>query len=242
LSRIRVHHQGLVACQGESDQFLRPGIPTQTRTDRHDVGTSQSRNQVGRRVQWQADQLRSAGDNGHQILGRGGDRHQPCPGPQTGLPAQAHGSGHAHAAANDEHPAEITLVRLARPPWQGLHDTGFRDALQTRAELRDIRHRNFQVIKENAPRALRPLAQEQPGLQTHEGHRRIRPHGFPQRHAAVGVQAGRDIDGKHRSAGAIDGADGIGRSRAHRLRQTGAQYRIHDDLALAQQGIAQGFG
>ena len=131
--------------------------------------------------------------------------------------------------------AEIALVRLSRPTRQRLHHTGFRYALQTRTELGDVRDRDFQIIKEDATGTLRSLTQEQSGFQTHESHGRIGPHGLTQRHAAVGIQTGRDIEGEYGAARGIDGADGVGSRAAHCRAQSGTEHGIDNHLTLAQQ-------
>ncbi len=131
-------------------------------------------------------------------------------------------------------------MRASPPTRQGLEDLRVQNALEPRREVSCARVRgagrgDLQIVEINDARILRPIPDEEPGFEAHEGNRAIRSHGAAQGHAAVAMQTRGHIQREDRTAGGIDGLDDVGQLAAHIVPQPGAEQRVDDDFTFAEE-------
>ena len=69
------------------------------------------------------------------------------------------------------------------------------------------RRHHAEVVEQHHAGVFRARAQEQPGLEGHETHRHVGAHGRLVHGAAVGIDAGRNIERQHRALRGVDRAD-----------------------------------
>jgi len=150
-------------------------------------------------------------------------------------PAPTRRAWHADASADDQHAAEVALVRSTRPARQCECDLALRDALQTWREFGGRGDWNLEIIEENIAGMLGTTADEKTGLQCDESHRAVGLHGdSSERHAGITVEPGGYIECEDRPTGSVDRADDRSKLGAHRCFQSRAEQRIDDHVAITE--------
>jgi hypothetical protein len=235
VERVGVHDQGLAGIEHHRERALRPRRATQPGTHGDDVRAPDRLGQHALVGERDADEFGSAGGNRRDVLRGHGDRRQSRPDPQACLAGQARRPRHATAPADDEHSAEIPLVRGTRPARQRLVNLGVHDAREPRRGLRRGCRRDLKIIAEHRAGELRAFADQQSGLQAREGYGRLGADRLiPEDGAGVPIEPRGQVQREYRAAAVVDGADDGGCIGAHAAAQPGAEQRIDDQLAGRQ--------
>ena len=154
IERIRVDHQRLAALERPHEQRARPVRAPHARTDRDHIRAREQLPEARGVRDRVADQLGSAGDDAEQVLARGRNGDEPGAHAQARFTGQSHGPRHPRTAADDQHAAELPLVRFAASRRQRVRDIRIAELLEQRTEARLVRRRDLQVIEHEPPGEL----------------------------------------------------------------------------------------
>ena len=98
---------------------------------------------------------------------------------------------------------EIALVRLAARRGKRARDLALDQPLQQRRKRASAGGRHLEIVEQQPPDQLGPVAEKQAGLERDEADRAVRADRRAHDRAAVGVQSRRQIERKHRPIAAL---------------------------------------
>ena len=209
---------------------MAPRALAQSRPQRQHAGAFQHRLQRLRAVDGMHHQFRPRRVQREHVLGARGDADQAGTRAQGGLTGQPRGTGHAVIATDNQHMAVVALVRMARARRQRLGDQ--QQGIRLKRRIHAGRHAQRGQLQRADPIDGAPAMQ--PALVRDEGDGDIRADHRARAIAAVGRQAGRQVECQHGYGAGVDRFDERRSRRIRRAVETDAVHRVHMHIGLGQ--------
>ena len=166
---------------------------------------------------------------------RRGNRHEAGARSKRADRRQVRGAGPAERSGDDQHPAEVSLVRLGGARRNDLaHALARQQFEMLTLDLVEQRQRNPDVGDDQIARVRVGWRKDERNLRRAERDRHRRFDGRPLERRAVGGDAGRQIDRHDRDAEPVQiGHDGFEEAR-ERAAEAGSEDGVDDELAIRQ--------
>ena len=182
-----------------------------------------------------AHQFGSGTDDDRCVRRVRGNSYEARTGAERRLARQPDCAGHAFAAADDQHVAEIALVSASGTPLEAAAQDPARYSPAHGLRLRTAVLRYVEAVERDDAAEFRPFTREQSRLQPHEGHREIGLDRCAHHLPGIAVDPGRYVERHHVGPMGIHGRHGLCKFAGNVALETAAQQGIHDQSRLIVQ-------
>lgn len=229
---VGVEYDGLAGGQNTIQEPLRPRVLTQSRPDGYDRSPFQQSVESVVRIDGMHHELGPAHVHRCRMRRMGGDADQSRPAAKRGLARDANSAGHARSATRNQHVTEMSLVSVARAPWERSSKRMFRQTAEFGLDAFARRLGDCQIVEDNLTTVRRSIGKNEPGLEAGERYSGVRRYRDPHDPAGIAVQPRRYVEREDRCAMAICRLDGLSEVAANLSLETAAEHGVHDQLEI----------